>query len=167
MSSRVSQCSVTCKLCQFIITARIRTMTEGNIFSMFTSATGVPHLGQLRGTLSFPKGWGTAILPDQGMPHPSHQGESPSFLMVVPHPSQWRYPILPNGGGVPHLGGGVFPYNHWGYHYWATPHPDLGRGHLPPSRPGMGYPPVFTWEGGTPLSRSRSQGKGVHPTETA
>ena len=84
----------------------------------------------------------------------------------IPHPVlNGGYPIQPwMGGEVPHPvldGGTQSNLGWWGYpiQSWTGgyPHPDLGWGTpisrmgYPPSRPGMGYSPVQTWDGVTPL----------------
>ena len=70
-----------------IITDRIRRMTEGNIFSLFTSAGG-------GGVYSHPANRVTPSFP-RGVCHPSQLGLPPSFLTGASHPSCWR------GGGTP------------------------------------------------------------------
>ena len=128
------------------ITARIRRMREGNIFSLCVS----PHLeGVPPSTLN--RGGATPNFL-MGGPHPSQQGVPPSFLMEGTQPSWWgEYPIQSRWGSTPILlgGGGLSPSQ------------------VPPSWPETGYPlcqhygvggtPILTWDGGTPPIQVRSQ----------
>ena len=117
-----------------------------------------------------------------GVTHPSQGGLPHPFQWGYPNPSQRRLPasfligvlpsfliggtsILPDGvppsrfqvcmGGYPDLERATPP----------SPSPDLGRGvPLPQSRPGKELPPIQTWEGDTPPSRSGPKtGWGVYP----
>ena len=85
-----------------VITARIRRMGEGNIFSLFTLAgEGIPHL-------RFEVG-----------------GYPISGLGGVPHPMSGGYPISGLGRGVPHLRSRVVPISGLGWYpsqVWGVPH---------------------------------------------
>ena len=72
------------KCFNFLITARIRRMGEGNVFSVFTPAEGVPHPDQGW----YPPGQG-GVPPDKGR-YPPGQGRY--TLAKVGTPSQGRYP---------------------------------------------------------------------------
>ena len=110
-----------------LITARIRRMGEGTVFSLFVSS----HLG--------------GVLPQSGLggvPHlRSGRGGTPSQVWLG------GYPIPGLGGrGYPILGlDGVPPPTRSG---WGTSLPRPGMGY--PPRPGTGNPPG-TWEGLPPL----------------
>ena len=116
-----------------MITARIRRMTGGNIFSLFTLAGGgVPHLRSRERGYPIP-GPGRG-----GVPNPrSRWGGSPSQVQVGGYP---EYP--PTWDGVPPQTWDGVPPQIWG----GVP-PDLGLGtpptwdQVPPLDLGPGTPP--------------------------
>ena len=123
-----------------IITARIRRMGEGNIFSLFTLAG--------RG--------GTPSQTWDGVPCPRSGG--------VPHPrSGWGgYPVPGLGGRypAPGLGWGGYPVPGLG---WGVPCPKSGLGgtlsqvwvgEVPCPKSGLGGTPSQVWLGGVPHPRS-------------
>ena len=130
-----------------VITARIRRMTEGNVFTLSTIAGG--------GGVTLSSWWG-------GYPHPVPMGGTPSFLMGGTPPSGWQgYPIWLTGGT--HLAGGGCPgytsiRTGWGYppseldgntpcqNWMGTPHQDWMEIPLP-IRTGWGYPLHQDWMG--------------------
>ena len=144
---------------QSIVTARIRRMGEGTVFSLVFS----PHLigggrypSQVGGTTP-----SQVWLGEEGTPVRSRGVPHPSSSWGVPHPrfgwgdtpSQvWmgRYPITRSGWGTPpdlergtRIPGMGYPFRTgMGYP------PRHGMGY--PPRPGTGYPPDLGW--GTPLN---------------
>ena len=97
-----------------VVTARIRRMGEGNIFSLFTLAGG--------GTLSQVCKWGVPCPRSGRVPYPRSR-----WWGVCPYPQSG----LDGGGtwGTPQSWDGVpYPPTDLG---WGTPHPDMGWG-IPP-----------------------------------
>ena len=153
------------------ITACIRRMTEGNVFTLSTiSGGGVSHPRSRQG-VPYPADWGYSIPGlDEGYPFPGLDpisgldgGGTPSQVWMggVLHPrSGWGGYSIPgldggvlhprSGWGVPHLRSG------WGWH----PIPGLDGGYTI-----LGQPPLSAgW--GTPHPGPRS-GQGGTPTGTA
>ena len=118
-----------------IFTARIRKMTEGNIFSLFTLAGegGTPHPADWGGVYPHPRsGW--------WVPHPADGGDRvpPSQVRMggYPHPgprSGWgggSFPIPGQDGGTPPFRSccrgvltGVYPHPRSGWGEGACPGP--------------------------------------------
>ena len=98
-----------------VITARIRRMGEGTVFSLYVSP-------QLNGGRGYP------IWPMGGYPHPSRQGG--------PHPSRGWVPPAGQRGEYPHLADGKrYPR---GWDWIGIPHrgpPSPSTPSLPPSPP--------------------------------
>ena len=112
-----------------LITARIRRMTEGNIFSMSTLVEGgYPISGLDRGVPHPRSRWGVPRVPhiqdwDRGEvpPHPSLDGVPPiqtgiGVPRVPPSKTGWGTPIQTWDGGVPRV---PPPPSNTG---WGTPH---------------------------------------------
>ena len=110
---------------QWVFTARIRRMTEGNVFTLSTiwGGGGVPHLRSGCKGVPHPRsGWG-------GTPHPrSGQGGTPSQVWIGnTHPTNGEYPYPRSGQGVAHPKSGR-----------GVPHPaDIG---VPPQDQDWGVP---------------------------
>ena len=126
-----------------LITARVRSTREGNIYTW--KYLFVHHWG-----------WGGGVNQPgsrQGVPHPSWWGGGyPSNLFwqgcITSFPTEGT-PILPDRvGGYPHLAdGGGNPSGWWGY---PRVPPWLGLDGVPPSRTGWGTPPCQNWMGYPP-----------------
>ena len=122
-----------------IFTARIRRMTEGNIFSLLTLAEGgggpeypPSHVRTWGGPPScWSRGGG-------GYPIPGQDGATPILLITCgggyPYP-RWGQGVPPNPG----------PRSGWGW----VPHPKSGQGVTPPPRhPGQDHHCVYLLRGG-------------------
>ena len=122
-------------------------MREGNIFSLFTLAGGVPHLRSRRG-----RGGTSSQVQTGGYPIPG-----PILILDgVPPISRMGYPSICTWDGVPHSADGGYPIQDEDgrvpppqQNWYPSPGPDLGWGlswgtpiqdwmGYPPSRPGMG-----------------------------
>ena len=143
-----------------LITARIRRMGEGTVFSLFVSphlrGGGYPISGLGGGGVYPISGLGRGYpIPGLagGVPHPrSGQGGTPSQVCSggtpwdgVPPDLRWATPQTWDGVPPPDLGWGT-PCQVWGVPpgTWdRVPPPNLGRG--TPPKPGMGYPPDLGW----------------------
>ena len=132
-----------------VITARIRRMGEGNIFTLCVS----PHLD-----------WG-----GEGVPYP----RSGQVRYPIPGLDKWGTTSQVWTGGVPHPGSGRGGDRAPPVQTWDLVHPpDLGQVHpqartgwgTPPGQDWMGYPPpcpdkgwgtppVQTWDGVPPFAR--------------
>ena len=122
-----------------LVTACIRRMREGNIFSLFTLSGGRYPVSGLDGVVHHPR---------------SRWGCTPSQVQmgVVPHPrSRWGYLIPGLDGGIPHprSGQGVppskirmegTPPSKSGWDILPFPHPRLDE--VPASRTGWGTPSI-------------------------
>ena len=131
------------------ITARIRKMREGNIFSLFTLGGGGNSISALD------RGYPIPGLGEQGGLYPIPGLDRGGTLSQVWMGRGYPIPGL-DGEGVPHCTSG-----------WGVPHPRSGQGGTPSQvwmgvphpRSGRGLPHFADWgTQGTPLSRPGTEG---------